>query len=66
MISATKTNGAINEVTIKAEQGGTLNLKLPVKTFYLSDRAKKYEVKDGVVVIDMRKGEQLTIKSRLK
>ena len=50
-----KTNGTINEVTKHARQRGILKLKLSFKTFYLSDTAKKYEVKDGVIIINMNK-----------
>ncbi len=63
LISAIKTNGTIDEVTVKAEQGGTLHLKLPFKKFYLSDAAKKYVVKAGVIVIEMSKGEKIEIKN---
>ena len=63
LISAAKTNGTIDEVTVKAEQGGTLHLKLPFKTFYLSDTAKKYDIKDGIMIIEMSRGEHLTIKN---
>jgi hypothetical protein len=40
-----------------------LKLKLPFKTFYLSDTAKKYEVKDGVIIINMNKGEMVSVKN---
>ena len=63
LISAKKANGSIDEVKIYAEQGGTLKLKLPFKTFYLSDTAKKYKVEDGVVTIETNRGEQFTIKN---
>ena len=63
LISAAKTNGVIDEVKVNAEQGGTLHLKLPFKTFYLSDAAKKYEVKDGVMIIEMKVGERITIRN---
>ena len=63
LISAVKTNGTIDEVKVRAEQGGTLHLKLPFKTFYLSDAAKKYVVKAGVVIIKMNAGEHFSIKN---
>jgi alpha-L-fucosidase 2 len=63
LISAVKTNGVVNEVSIHAEQGGILHLKLPFKTFYLSDAAKQYKVKDGIIEIDMNKGEKIKIKN---
>ncbi|KAA9036282.1 hypothetical protein FW778_18765 [Ginsengibacter hankyongi] len=63
LISAVKTSGTIDEVKVRAEQEGTLHLKLPFKTFYLSDAAKKFVVKDGVVIIKMNAGEQFTIEN---
>jgi alpha-L-fucosidase 2 len=63
LISVTKTNGVVNEVSIHAEQEGILHLKLPFKTFYLSDAAKQYKVKDGIIEIDMNKGEKIKIKN---
>ena len=63
IISAGKSNGQTKEVKIMAEQGGQLRLKLPFKRFYLSNQKKKYQVKDGVIVIQMNKGEMLSIKN---
>lgn len=63
LISAEKINGVVNEVSVLAEQGGMLRLKLPIKTFYLSNPKKKYEAKDGVMIISMNKGERIFIKN---
>ncbi len=63
LISAAKTNCMIDAVTVTAEQGGTLRLKLPFKTFYLADAAKKYHVANGIIEIDMSRGEKVVIKN---
>ncbi len=63
LVSAAKTNGVIDAVTVTAEQGGILRLKLPFKTFYLADAAKRYDVANGIIEIDMSRGEKIVIKN---
>ncbi len=63
IISAEKASGQTEEVKIIAEQGGRLRLKLPFKTFYISDAKKAYHLKDEVIAIDMKKGETISIKN---
>lgn len=53
----------VDEIKTYTEQGVQLKLELPFKTFYLSDVTKKYEVKDGVIVINIRKGEIVYVRN---
>lgn len=63
IVSAKRRNGQPEEVNIRAEAGGTLCLKLPFKTFYLSDKKKKYQVAGNVLKVQMNKGEIIIIKN---
>ncbi len=63
LISAKKNNGQTESVTIRAEAGGALHLKLPFKTFYVTDLKKKYGLKDEIIIIQLKKDEVVTIKN---
>ena len=63
LISAKKENGVIDAVKIFSEKGGLMRLKLPFKTFYVMDIKKKYLLKEGVLEIKMKQGEEITVKN---
>ncbi len=63
LVSATKDHGSIMEVTITAEAGGLMQLKLPFKTFYIAGTQKEYELKNNILQVVMSKGETLLIKN---
>jgi alpha-L-fucosidase 2 len=63
LVSAKKENGVISEVSITAEQGGDLHLKRPFKTFYLTNKNKKYKLEENTLEIIMAKGETIKIKN---
>lgn len=62
IVSAQK-DGQVTEVTITAEQGGKLKMKLPFKTFFIANSSKKYTLADGIIEINMNKGETVIIKN---
>jgi alpha-L-fucosidase 2 len=55
LVSANREGGVVTEVTIKAEQGGRLKLKLPFKTVFITNLQKKYELVDGTLEAEMQK-----------
>nr|MBA2563396.1 hypothetical protein [Chitinophagaceae bacterium] len=63
LISARKENGVVNEVNVVSEKGGLLRLRLPFKTFYLTDIKKKFLLKDGILKIQMKQGEEIIVKN---
>jgi alpha-L-fucosidase 2 len=63
LVSASREAGVVTEASIKAEQGGRLEFKLPFKTFFITNLQKKYVVTKGVLAVDMKKGETITIKN---
>jgi alpha-L-fucosidase 2 len=63
LVSATREGGAVSEVKIVAEQGGKLKMKLPFKTFFITNLQKKYKVEKGALEVDMKKGEMIIIKN---
>ena len=63
LVSAIREGGTVSEVTIKAEQGGRLEFKLPFKTFFITNLQKKYELENGILMTDMKKGETIVIKN---
>jgi alpha-L-fucosidase 2 len=63
LISAEKENGVPSQATITAEQGGILRLKMPFKTFYITNLQKKYKLEKGILEVVMKKGEKITIKN---
>lgn len=63
LVSAKKENAVLDVVKIFSEQGGLLRLKLPFKTFYLTDPKKTYVLKDNILEIPMKKGEEIILKN---
>jgi alpha-L-fucosidase 2 len=63
LISAKQEDGVPVEVKIKAENGGVLHLKQPFRTFYFDDKNKKYLMKNDILLIEMRPGEEIIIKN---
>ena len=63
LVSANREGGVVTEVTVKAEQGGRLELKLPFKTFFITNLQKKYELANGILEAEMEKGETIIIKN---
>ncbi len=59
LVSAEKKKGKATNVFINSEQGGLLRLKLPFAHFIISGNQKKYEIKDGIVEVNMNKGEEI-------
>ncbi|MGK2860837.1 MAG: glycosyl hydrolase family 95 catalytic domain-containing protein [Chitinophagaceae bacterium] len=63
LVSANKENGVLSQVSVTAEQGGKIKMKNPFKTFFITNLQKKYTIENGILEIDMQKGELLTIKN---
>jgi alpha-L-fucosidase 2 len=64
LVSAERENGVPSQVTITSEQGGKLRIKKkPFKTFYITNLQKKYTLENGIMEIEMKKGETITIKN---
>jgi alpha-L-fucosidase 2 len=62
LISAKKENGALSEVKIFSEKGGFLKLKLPSKNFHLTETVKQLLFEKDICEIEMKAGEEITIK----
>ncbi|MEO8960732.1 MAG: glycoside hydrolase family 95-like protein [Ginsengibacter sp.] len=65
LVSAKKENGVIDEVTIFSEKGGLFSLKLPFKTFYVSDASRKYFLnkEENILRVTMKAGENIIVKN---
>ncbi len=65
LISAKKENGAPDEVTITAEQGGTLRIKLPFKTWLIAgiDQDKIIDLGNGIRSVLLKKGQTIIFKN---
>jgi alpha-L-fucosidase 2 len=63
LVSAKKENGVPSQITVFAEQSGLLKIKLPFKTFLFANPQKKFEVKNSIVEVMMKKGEAIVIKN---
>ena len=63
LVSATREGGIVSEVKIMAEQGGKLEMKLPFKTFFITNLQKKFKVERDILEVVMKKGEMITIKN---
>ncbi|MEJ7585965.1 MAG: glycoside hydrolase family 95-like protein [Ferruginibacter sp.] len=63
LVSAKKENGNILEVTITAEAGGLMQLKLPFKTFYIDGYPKKYKLDEQLLQLIMQRGETVRVKN---
>lgn len=64
LVSAKKENGIISFIKITAEAGGKLFLKMPFKTFSITTEPGKYAIFDGIMTIDMRKGETIIVRNK--
>lgn len=64
IISATKQNGVAIMVTVTAEQGGTLHIKLPFKTMIANKLPARYTTNGaGITTINLHKGETVVFKN---
>ena len=63
LVSANREGGVVSEVSIKAEQGGKVELKLPFKTFFITNLQKRYKVENNILEVEMKKGETIIIKN---
>jgi len=65
LVSAKKENGVIDEVKVFSEKGGLFKLKIPFKTFYITDASKKYffNKEQNILKITMKAGEEIIIKN---
>jgi alpha-L-fucosidase 2 len=61
LISAKKENGILDEVKIFSEKGGLLRMKLPYKTFYISNLKNNYLSNQDILKIQMKQGEEITV-----
>ena len=63
LVSAERVGGVVSEVKITAEKGGKLSMKMPFKTFFITNLQKKYKVEQGILDVDLEKGETIIIKN---
>ena len=63
LVSAVREGGIVSEVKVTAEQGGKLTMKLPFKTFFITNLQKKYKVENGILEVAMKKGEIINVKN---
>ncbi|WP_192901572.1 glycosyl hydrolase family 95 catalytic domain-containing protein [Anseongella ginsenosidimutans] len=61
LVSAIRERGKAVKVTLEAEKGGTVRLKLPFTAFGFAGKSKKYEVKDGIIQFVLEAGEEVNI-----
>jgi alpha-L-fucosidase 2 len=61
LVSVNKKNGVIENVKVYAEQNGLMKIKLPFKTFYLNNKDIKYELKENILSVQMKKDETIVI-----
>ncbi|KIC94462.1 hypothetical protein OI18_12515 [Flavihumibacter solisilvae] len=61
LVSAGKQDGRFTGVTVRAEKGGRLRIRLPFGRFRVADGNKKFVVKDGIVELNMSRGEVVVI-----
>ena len=64
LISVKKENGLLDEVKIVSERGGLLRLKLPFKNFYFTNTKLFFLLKDDILNIKMKRGEEIILKNR--
>lgn len=63
LVSAKKQNGILDEVKIFSKQGGSLRLKLPFNFFYFTNTKKKFLLKENILKIQMKQGEEIIVKN---
>ena len=68
LVSAKKENGVIDEVKVFSEKDGLLQLKIPFKTFYITDASKKYFLnkEENIIEIKIKAREEITVKNGYK
>jgi len=68
LVSAKKENGSAGEVKIVSEKGGLFRMKIPFKTFYITDTSKKYSFnkEKNILEIQMKPGEEIVVKNKYK
>ncbi len=62
LISAAKQVGAPDKVTVYAEKGGTLSIKLPFKAFAINETHTALTDANGITTIQMQKGETVVFR----
>jgi len=65
LVSAKKANGVVDEVTITAEQGGLLQIKLPFKTWLIAgiDQDQIGNTDDDIRTVHLKKGQTIIFKN---
>ena len=65
LVSAKRENGIIDEVKLFSEKGGLFQLKIPFKTFYISDASKQYflNTEEIILRVTMKAGEEISVKN---
>ncbi|HEY5462111.1 MAG TPA: hypothetical protein VIJ95_02560 [Hanamia sp.] len=65
LVSAKKENGSIDDVEIVSQIGGLFRLKVPFKTFYITNTSKKYSFnkEKNILEIKMKPGEKIVVKN---
>lgn len=63
LVSAKKQDGNVTEIKIISVAGGTMKLKLPFKTFYLTNKKKNYALSGNMLEVKMMKGETVIVKN---
>ncbi|MEO9099488.1 MAG: glycoside hydrolase family 95-like protein, partial [Ginsengibacter sp.] len=65
LVSAKKENGVVDQIKIVSEKGGVFHLKMPFKTFYITNTSKKYvfHKAGNILEINMKPYESLIIKN---
>jgi hypothetical protein len=66
LVSAQKSNGQIDQITITSEQGGKTKLKLAYETWYAADKkgATIKNLPEGFIELSFTKGGELVLKNR--
>ena len=63
LVSVKKQGGILRLVTIRSARNSLMRIRLPFKTFLLSDPAKKYSISGDILSISMAAGEILEIRN---
>jgi alpha-L-fucosidase 2 len=64
LVSASRANGMLNEVEILSEKGGSFRIKLPFKTFRITDASgeHRFDKEKNILVLKMAPGEKIVIR----
>ncbi|MEO9021471.1 MAG: glycoside hydrolase family 95-like protein [Ginsengibacter sp.] len=63
LFSAKKENGVVDEVKIFSEEGGLMRLKLPFKTFYVTEKSVKYSFNKNILEMRTKPGEEIIVRN---